>query len=42
MDEELTLMVSSHELGHDTLHREEAKNTTIKNLNLRVMTMLII
>ena len=34
MDEELTLMVSAHELGHDTLHREEAKNTTMKEFDL--------
>lgn len=33
MEEYLTLMVAGHELGHDVLHRDEAKAITFSHLD---------
>lgn len=38
MDEYLTLMVAAHELGHDTYHRELAKDGGFKEFELFRMT----
>ena len=34
MGEELTLMVAAHELGHDVLHRQKAKEMLLKEFDL--------